>query len=215
MGLCRGVTLTEAALFISVALGLIVGGLVFYQQAARASQWQDFRRALEVLHSEIRAMYQVSNWHKITPITPNGDVWGGTVGDITQTLIAMDVLPSELFTPAANCYQCEPKITLKAEIDVEISHARLANGQHHLRYRFWNVPSWLCLKLVVAQDHGRLGDGVLPGIRWIQLENGVEQKSHFFDRVPIDDMSPDVASSFCTGGSDILPWVDFVTQLQL
>lgn len=211
----RGVTLIEAVLYISVALGLIVGGLIFYQQAARAAQWSEFRRGVEVLHSEIRAMYQISKWHNNTPTTPNGDVWGGTVGDVTQALIAMQALPEELITPAANCWQCLPKITLKPGVDVQIQHARLANGQHHLRYVFWKVPDWICSKLVIAEDSGRLGQGLLPGIRWIQIDDGIQQKSHFFDRVGKLDMKPNDAASFCSDGNSEVQWVAFITQLQL
>ena len=40
-GARRGVTLIEAVLFISIALGLIVGGLVFFQQASLAARTND------------------------------------------------------------------------------------------------------------------------------------------------------------------------------
>ena len=42
----RGVTLIEAVLFISIALGLIVGGIVFFQQASLAQRTNDAVRTV-------------------------------------------------------------------------------------------------------------------------------------------------------------------------
>jgi hypothetical protein len=53
----RGVTLIEAVLFISVALGLIVGGLVFFQQARLAAQTQDLIRLTNAIVTEVRVVY--------------------------------------------------------------------------------------------------------------------------------------------------------------
>jgi hypothetical protein len=54
----RGVTLIEAVLFISIALGIIVGGLVFFQQASLAQRTSDAVRTISSISSETRAMYQ-------------------------------------------------------------------------------------------------------------------------------------------------------------
>lgn len=54
----RGVTLIEAVLFISIALGLIVGGLIFFQQASLAQRTNDAVRTLSSIASETRALYQ-------------------------------------------------------------------------------------------------------------------------------------------------------------
>jgi hypothetical protein len=53
----RGVTLIEAILFISIALGLIVGGIVFYNQATTASTTNDAARNINAMASEIRSLY--------------------------------------------------------------------------------------------------------------------------------------------------------------
>jgi hypothetical protein len=50
----RGVTLIEAVLYIAIALALIVGGLVFYQQAAAASRVNSAARSLSFLVAEMR-----------------------------------------------------------------------------------------------------------------------------------------------------------------
>ena len=50
----RGVTLIEAVLYIAIALALIVGGLVFYQQAVTASRVNSAARSLAMLIVEAR-----------------------------------------------------------------------------------------------------------------------------------------------------------------
>ena len=50
----RGVTLIEAVLYISVALALIVGGLVFYRQASFASDFNSLNRLLSSTVVEAR-----------------------------------------------------------------------------------------------------------------------------------------------------------------
>jgi hypothetical protein len=67
-----GVTLIEAVLFISVALGLIVGGLVFYQQASRAATYQGVVRGLQAVQGEDRAPYQVQRGRKIAAVSSFG-----------------------------------------------------------------------------------------------------------------------------------------------
>jgi uncharacterized protein HemX len=54
----RGVTLIEAVLFISIALGLIVGGIVFFQQASLAQRVQGAVRTISSIASETRALFQ-------------------------------------------------------------------------------------------------------------------------------------------------------------
>jgi hypothetical protein len=58
----RGVTLVEAILYVSVALGLIVGGLVFYQQTASAARVSDQVRQFSSQFSEIASLYRSSSW---------------------------------------------------------------------------------------------------------------------------------------------------------
>jgi hypothetical protein len=54
----RGVTLIEAVLYISIALALIVGGLVFFQQASLAQRTNSAVRNISAMASETRGLYQ-------------------------------------------------------------------------------------------------------------------------------------------------------------
>ena len=57
----RGVTLIEAVLYISIALALIVGGLVFFQQASLAQRTNSAVRNISAIASETRGLYQGQN----------------------------------------------------------------------------------------------------------------------------------------------------------
>ena len=54
----RGVTLIEAVLYISIALALIVGGLVFFQQALLAQRINSAVRNVSSIAAETRSLYQ-------------------------------------------------------------------------------------------------------------------------------------------------------------
>jgi hypothetical protein len=56
----RAVTLIEAVLFISIALAVIVGGLVFYRQATIARQTQETVRLVQAIVAEARVLWRQS-----------------------------------------------------------------------------------------------------------------------------------------------------------
>ncbi|MCA3487466.1 MAG: hypothetical protein IOD05_09510 [Rhodobacter sp.] len=65
----RGVTLIEAVLYISIALALIVGGLVFYRQASFASDFNSLNRLLSSTVVEAR-IFTRDHPRPIFPPTP-------------------------------------------------------------------------------------------------------------------------------------------------
>ncbi len=78
----RGATLIEAVLFTVIALGIISGGVVLYEQASRSSRTNETVRMLTSLQSQVRALFQSqSNF--------------GT-SDMASVLIAANAVPSSL-----------------------------------------------------------------------------------------------------------------------
>ena len=78
----RGATLIEAVLFTVIALGIISGGVVLYEQASRSSRTNETVRMLTSLQSQVRALFQSqSNF--------------GT-SDLASVLIAANAVPSSL-----------------------------------------------------------------------------------------------------------------------
>lgn len=53
----RGVTLIEGVLFLILAMSVIVGGIVFFQQATLANRVNDTARATVAIVAETRSMY--------------------------------------------------------------------------------------------------------------------------------------------------------------
>ena len=54
----RGATLIEAVLFTVIALGLITGGVVFFEQASMSAQTNSTIRLMASLQSQVRALHQ-------------------------------------------------------------------------------------------------------------------------------------------------------------
>jgi hypothetical protein len=79
----RAVTLIEAVLYISIALALIVGGLVFFQQASTAAKTSTMVRQLSATLAEGRVVM------KGMPLT-------STDVDLTKLFIAAGAMPSDM-----------------------------------------------------------------------------------------------------------------------
>jgi type II secretory pathway pseudopilin PulG len=93
---CRAVTLIEAVLYIAVALALIVGGLVFFQQASTAQKTSATIRQLSALLAETRVMVKGYPLAQVT----NPDLLSSTTLDITAFLIAAGAAPTDMIASA-------------------------------------------------------------------------------------------------------------------
>jgi type II secretory pathway pseudopilin PulG len=82
----RAVTLIEAVLYIAIALALIVGGLVFFQQASNAAKTSAMVRQFSAILAEARAQI------KGVPITP------GTPFYLNNFMIAAGAVPPDMVT---------------------------------------------------------------------------------------------------------------------
>jgi len=80
----RGVALIEAVLYIAIALALIVGGLVFYQQASTAARINSLVTMLTSVIAEARAAQSESNKTFSFP----------TAADFTSYLVTRESVPS-------------------------------------------------------------------------------------------------------------------------
>ncbi len=89
-------TLIEAVLYIAVALALIVGGLVFFQQASTAQKTSATIRQLSALLAETRVMVKGYPLDEIT----NPSLLSSTTLDITAFLITAGAAPSDMIASA-------------------------------------------------------------------------------------------------------------------
>jgi hypothetical protein len=89
----RAVTLVEAVLYVSVTLALIVGGLVFFQQASMAARTNAMVRQLSALLAETRVLIM---GQPLTTLNANLNV--SNTLDLTSYLIAAGAVPSEMIS---------------------------------------------------------------------------------------------------------------------
>ena len=157
----RGVTLIEAVLYISIALALIVGGLVFFQQASLAQRTNSAVRNISAIASETRALYQGQN---------NFD------GFTQLSLINAGAVPSSLISGTS----ASPTLTNEwgGLITADSTGATDTPAHSGFRVVYPNLPTAACVRLTAtdASGSGRVGSG----IRGIAFSTG----SDFTDVAP-------------------------------
>lgn len=84
----RGATLIEAVLFTVIALGLVIGGIVFFEQASMSARTNEAVRMMASLQSQVRALFQSQ---------PNFGT--ANIGDL---LISANAVPSAMQNDADN-----------------------------------------------------------------------------------------------------------------
>lgn len=146
----RGVTLIEAVLFISIALGLIVGGLVFFQQASLAARTNDAVRSISSIASETRAAYRTQ------------DNFSGLDASV---LISAGAVPTSQVNQAQGTIVSE----WNTNVTVEGSDATIYTGSGLTGYAnsffvitYENIPEAACTRLTTASDgNGPIGPGIV------------------------------------------------------
>lgn len=136
----RGVTLIEAVLFTAVALGIIVGGLVFFQQASLAGRTKDTTQLLAAISTEVRALFGRHSSFSSDAMDPVNDV-----------LIAANGVPASAVDEATG------RILSPWGEDISVFVGRgLTCGTGERAYTIWveNVPPKLCARLTGYSEGG-------------------------------------------------------------
>ncbi len=178
----RGVTLIEAVLYISVALALIVGGLVFYQQAAFQSRMNSVVRTYSALIAEARTM------------TGEGPILGEAGFYFENLLYARGAVPAELWDatkPPGERLRL-PFPNMSATLGVELA----ADGTSTIVLFQQNMPVNLCSRLfVVSRRDTRYANGAF-GVAYFSDEvSGGPSVSHVIEFFP--SISPAQAGTYC------------------
>lgn len=140
----RGVTLIEAVLFIVIALALMIGGIIFFQQASLSARINDAIRTVVSVQSETRGMYQSSSSF-------------GTASAITPALIAAGAVPAKLANGT----------TLNNEFGGTITVT--GNGST-FDVAYTNLPAEACVRLTPFSANGQGIAGV--GIEGVAIGGG-------------------------------------------
>ena len=129
----RAVTLIEAVLYISIALALIVGGLVFFQQASTAARTSATVRQLSAVLAESRVLI------KGIPLST-------VPTDITSYLIAARAVPPDMVKSATELSNPFGGIT-----EFYSGHFTIGGSSYpFVSMNLYDVPQGVCARLVTA-----------------------------------------------------------------
>jgi hypothetical protein len=196
----RGVTLIEAVLFISIALGIIVGGLVFFQQASLAQRTSDAVRTISSISSETRAMYQTET--DFIGVTPTVLIAAGAVpSNIINTSTDPDSLQNEWGGDA----NLAPYTTAAFPIiqgQSSATSATLPDNQSFV-IEYTDLPQAACVRLGTLERGGTspIGSGILAV--------GISSTGGTGDATTAagGGWGPDRVANVCITGDNNVTWV--------
>jgi hypothetical protein len=141
----RAVTLIEAVLYISVALALIVGGLVFFQQASTAARTSTTVRQMSAILAEVRVLLKGIPLEEL-PVAMSSNM--------TSYFISAGAVPPDMVI--------DPNTLSNPFGGNTTFGAGLFFGQPYIGINLTNVPQEVCVRLLTAtsgSDYVR-GSGV-------------------------------------------------------
>ncbi len=139
----RGATLIEAALFTVIALGTIVGGIVFFQQASTSAKTNELIRSMAAVQTQVRSLFQA-----------RGDF--GTSG-LNTLLITSNAIPSNLLEDSDN----------DGDVDALVhgfgGTITVTGATRQFTVALTKVPVDVCTRIVAfdGSGNGTIGTGIV------------------------------------------------------
>lgn len=142
----RAISLIEGVLYLVIALAVIVGGIVFFQQSQMSSNITDTARAMSGIAAQTRSLYQNQRTFDADLITPS--------------LIKAGAVPSTFVGGTEGAADGTIRHPFNGEISV------YGNGPDRFVITLSSLPQEACLRMgVVGPDgSGPLGTGILAMI---------------------------------------------------
>jgi hypothetical protein len=152
----RAVTLIEAVLFISVALGLIVGGLSVYQQSTLSERSTSQMRMLGSIVAETRMLMDQKLDLPAVSSTGNPMVLAAVVDDV---LVKADAVAKTYVNPSAppNRVGWPSPIRHGWQGAMNILAVRRDGTVPHMLVYLEDIPSEACLRLSSMTTSGKAG----------------------------------------------------------
>jgi hypothetical protein len=197
----RGVTLIEAVLFISIALGLIVGGLVFFQQASLAQRTADAVRTISSISSETRALYQTSQ--NFAGVTSTVLINAGAVPSniVASGVGGVEYLQNE-WGGAAGLRPSPPNFT-------SWTGGTAPNANEAFVVRYTGLPQAACVRLATLESGGTgpVGSGILGvGISSANIDGTAVSTGGLITDASLQ-VTPTKAAARCSGNDNTVIWV--------
>lgn len=133
----RGISLIEGILYLVLALSVVIGGVVLFQNAQLSNQVTETSRGVVAIASETRALHQ------------NAREFGATGTDLTAPLKDAGAVPSNFETATGLRNPFGGSVTVTAE-------------EQQFTIALDNVPSDACVRLTQLDERGQgtLGIGI-------------------------------------------------------
>jgi len=139
----RAVTLIEAVLYISIALALIVGGLVFFQQASTAAKTSTMVRQLSAAMAEARILLK-------------GMPPSNVSLTVTPMLISAGAVPRDMVV--------SPTVLSNPFGGTTAFYTAFQLAQQQIFIQLTNVPQAVCARLLTATGGSEFNnDPMVPG----------------------------------------------------
>jgi type II secretory pathway pseudopilin PulG len=135
----RAVTLIEAVLYIAIALALIVGGLVFFQQASTAAKTSTMVRQFSAMLAEARVQI------KGVPLQI------GTPFYLNNFLIAAGAVPPDMVTSETDPWAGQLLSNPFGGTTMIVGNTTAANGAT-IQIVSSNIPQGVCARLLTASS---------------------------------------------------------------
>lgn len=157
----RGISLIEAVLYLVIALAVIVGGIVFFQQAQLSNQVTDTARMSTGVSSQVRSLFQ------------NQRSFG--TADLTEAMIKSGAIPSNFIS--------EVSVGPRSRTDVVHPFGGTVLFLGYDTYfvtQYNDMSKTGCLRLMTVGEGGNGSIGT--GITGLSIENSTDT---FAQAVPI------------------------------
>ena len=174
----RGATLIEAVLFTVIALGLVIGGIVFFEQASMSARTNDSVRMMASLQSQVRALFQSQSTF-------------GT-SEVSSLLISANAVPSSMQSDTDNDGENDALVNSFGG-DVVVTGAT-----KQFTIKLTKVPVDVCTRIIPFDD---LGNGVI-GTGIAKISDGTDTDT---DGLSASDAATFCGTN-ATGGIVDLTW---------
>ena len=153
----RGATLIEAVLYIAIALALIVGGLVFYQQASLQSRTNDTARMFAAIIADARVVARESTPAQFLAIGSG----------LAELLNSRGSIPANYWDATQPADQ---RLRLPfAGMYANISGSAWTDGTVWLTLHIWQMPVHLCSRLFVVSN--QMDSVFAPGVKFTVIRD--------------------------------------------
>lgn len=138
----RGISLIEGILYLVLALSLVVGGIILFQNAQLSNRVTETARGVVAIASETRALYQ------------NSTSFGAADGDLNGVLINAGAVPLN--------FQGDGGIRHPWGGDVNVIGSPTGFGEQFFAIELVGVPTDACIRIATVDGSGQgtLGVGI-------------------------------------------------------